>query len=768
MRQVDFRQTRINYACFNFESNPSFGVFSAMQSSILKKTICTIITLAALAVLAGSDEWRAKEVNGGRGFTVGAYSIDNPASNRNHTQYPFAGRNRNQPWRYFMHGITDSNATPIAWNSLMSKDKSLKYLDASATINCPAKSSTLPAIKLEQGKSIEMETPIFDAKSLLDLRGSNIRFFIWIKGEATGQGKCLWEGAPSVIFTVYDKDGDRFERFTPLFHTRGTFPWFCYYMDIKIPSNVPLIATEKSDNETQDAVSQFALSFLNDKDEAEKHPAGLYVKLSNPASGTAWFSTLSYQIIDERNTLAATRNKSRLYDPVTGSLAPNPDYDELPMHIMYGLSEKLKWEFLKGTKTLPDITKTPQLEKYISTYYSDWAHSMYVIANLPSIKANATIFNTVGQFDDNWEDTLLTHITDAQELSGNGFWTVNNKPNLFLTAMIVSRVFSPVQPKRADRPEAEETPWNGLKGAKLRHADELINTLVAAQRINTSTKQVAGWNNFIFQDELENVPAQSSPCDFPATVAAATILYRAIPYASPSVAEKGKKALQQAWLYVMKNMLNSDLTWKNTAMRTQSTQSYDFYNFIENTPYLEFRTGSDLNELKLKPKFESSRVSFTWKLARPFVSLRIFVVPADTNPEQLDESNLTAIVQPKTYDIIGTDPLIAISRITNAANEAWGVLPADAGALYVNSKLINMPQGMKTITKDGTITIPYTNTVQKPMVVYVAAVNQYGEMTPYTRLEKPLPKPEPVAAPAAPEGGAMQPDMPPAPPAPAP
>ena len=162
----------------------------------------------------------------------------------------------------------------------------------------------------------------------------------------------------------------------------------------------------------------------------------------------------------------------------------------------------------------------------------------------------------------------------------------------------------------------------------------------------------------------------------------------------------------------------------------------------------EFRVGKDLKELNLKPKFTANKATFTWKLTKPYVSLRIFVAPSNTDPTTLDESKLTAIVQPNTYDITGLDPIIALKRIAYGVNEAWHISPADADCSYLHSKLANTPQNLKTITKDGTISIPYTTTYEAPMAIFVAAVTPYGEMTPFTKLEKQVPKPEPKPEPA--------------------
>ena len=67
-----------------------------------------------------------------------------------------------------------------------------------------------------------------------------------------------------------------------------------------------------------------------------------------------------------------------------------------------------------------------------------------------------------------------------------------------------------------------------------------------------------------------------------------------------------------------------------------------------------------------------------------------------------------------------------------------------------------MPKKLHVIRKDGSVSVPYTSTAEAPMAIYVAAVTPYGEMTPYARIEKQLPKPEPKPE-AAQEGGANTP-----------
>ncbi|HPY91521.1 MAG TPA: hypothetical protein PLT23_12390, partial [Lentisphaeria bacterium] len=197
----------------------------------------------AAPVVAAPDPEQPVFYSYGREIVIGKYSIINQWMSGRRATEPAPDKPDQRFWRFFMHGVTDAGAMPKSWTSCLGPDQNPEeVLDFQADINNEVKSSNLPAIRLAGGQSILLQKPVLGAAELGQLRGSYLRLFIWIKAENTGQGAELWHGAPSLELLLQDAAGNLIDVEATVFKTRGTYPWFCYHLDLAVPFNLDVAA----------------------------------------------------------------------------------------------------------------------------------------------------------------------------------------------------------------------------------------------------------------------------------------------------------------------------------------------------------------------------------------------------------------------------------------------------------------------------------------------------------------------------------------------
>ncbi|MBO4512765.1 MAG: hypothetical protein J5746_08355 [Victivallales bacterium] len=648
-------------------------------------------------------------------------------------------------YRSFMHGVVDGDAMPVAWESL---GENLPLDEEGFKTN--VKSSELSSIVLNAGEKLTLPKPVISGDSLLQLKGKYVRFFIWITGEDTGQGMDLWSGAPTVKVEIVDFDGELLSSTPAYFRTRGTFPWFCYYMDVEIPhlnkalatANEPKKEAPKPANEDEldvDALFGTAEPVQKPKD---KRAGGLYMTLSNPASGKAKFSTLSWKTVRENELLENPAQFTSRIDPKTYSTAPNPDYDELPMHLMFGVSSSGKWEFLKGNNGWGGILTSDKLSAYMDSAATDWMHCVHAIPKLVSLYNNGKLLNTC-TFDKDWESTLREKLMALQDPQ-TGMWMVNGKPSLYATYQVVMNCFLP---EGIPHPgyKATETPWLGLKDFKLQNVDAMIASIIAQQRHFGGKSVPAAWNSYAFMDDVNDIEDADLPCEMAPTSYAARLLLVA---SKLTANEKSKAAaeasIKDAWHFVMKNMfMRSAAQWKHSYSDKVPTIPDAMYDFIEGTQWLDLRHGKGL---RLQPPATTldEEGAFTLKWNKPekdFVSLRIYVAPADKLTADLTEANLVAIVQPKSSTLLDQDPYNAIKAIVAEGEARWKITPAAVGANYIASKIAALPKSLKTYSNPASVKFKIP---KKPVkqAVHIAAVTAYGEMSNFITLVETIPAAE--------------------------
>ena len=718
------------------------------------------------------DIWKPDIMQDGRLIQIGEYTIENPYKSRNSRL--LHGDRRLQVWRYFMHGVTDLRGYPIPWEALDCVTPDI-VLDSTATISLPYKKSNLPAIVLEGGNTIAIPKPVVDAETLFASRGDYIRIFVWIKAEDTGKDTDLYSGCPGFNLTIIDGRGSVVATASPMFKTRGTFPWFCYHIDVKVPhafakpeavekpeseesatenteaadgaEDTENAETDNEAAEAQAAISALARQFIGIKDETEEEEKpqapGLYITLTNPVSGKAWFSTLSWQRVKADETIFSESAKLLAFDVIKGTYAPNPDYDELPMHLFFGLSAENKWNFLAETKSTKPLIYKENLDKCLEQAQSDWMYMLHAVPYLYSLYNNGVLLKTMPDFDKGWDDKVLNFIGSAQQPS-TGLWgvkvtdkdTVEEIPNLFITDAILKNTYSAQAPAYLDW-TPPPTPWKGSPKLKLAYADTIIDTIVNAQTFIMGRH--AAWNNCAFNPALSDTIESAIVCDMGATAAAASILRYAIPNASEEAAEKANIAIARAWNYVMSSMIMRNGLWKTSSSNSFQNAQASLFDFLDATPWLSFHTSDTMPSPQALVALDAKlNLTASWTPEAPAVALRIFVAGNDVKTDKLNETHLVAVIQPPSKSYTAKEPLILLRELVATGAKQWGISPAANGNAYLTHKLASIPKDLKVFTKLNNNKFKLKQGKTKQLIHY-ATVNAYGEMSAIVTIPESVP-----------------------------
>ncbi|MBO7741455.1 MAG: hypothetical protein J6S21_02775, partial [Victivallales bacterium] len=355
----------------------------------------------------------------------------------------------------YMHGCVDSDAAKIDIRTLLGVEQ-MNAVDTEAKIVSGDIKVNSAVVRLE-GKNYQMNLNgiVLPVDTIQNLAGDTVRFFIWMKGENIGAKGFHWTGAPAVGITLYDDYGNVVTRSESEFKTRGTFPWHCYYVDITLPRTISL--TNEAYNEAVKPVSDDAamIKELLGSNSTGRNKPGLYITLTNFGGGKVWFGGISYTKIGKAGEHAANWK-----DKTYGTMAPNPEYDELPVIMFNGLSAENQWNFLNGNKAFGSIKTIAGLTRYLNENGDDWFHQQKAIAKLPYLFVTARELNLGSGFEDKWMNTLKEYLVSKQD-EETGLWKSNGVPNILSSAAIAVGCFSPRSQRRSDS-EMIPTPWSAL------------------------------------------------------------------------------------------------------------------------------------------------------------------------------------------------------------------------------------------------------------------------------------------------------------------
>ena len=667
---------------------------------------------------------------GGHLIEIGPYRIDNL----------WQGQERKSvvadDWRYFMHGMKDAFAYPLAWDEFIDKGQEA-FLDKTTVLETPVKTSNVPPILLKGGETLIPSKPLLRLDTLASFRGATLRFYIWIKGEGTGARTSLWEGAPWLCFYLKDSQGSVVGNYPSVFCTRGTFPWFCYQVIVDVPYT---LATAGGANAIESAeaiedgpvVSWAEMIGLRTE---EKEPedgeivlpsaGGLYVQLKNPTTGKAWFSTISYEKATAKNTPA----KDALVDPVTGSLAPNPDHDELPMHIFFGLADLRKWNFLKGNAAFGDLTRIDGLKAYLNAASGDWSHLLHAVPYLVQIYNVGTQQNQTPEFEKGWLETLGAWLESVRSKT-TGLWKLNGRDSLELTEAIIGNCYAPEAIARPGE-VANQTEWLSIGGKPVTNAAAMAETILSVQEHDPKDPSVlAGWTRYAFQPRaLKASDPKQMAFEFCSSNAAIAILAECWPQLDDSMKKRVNKSMKAAWEYAMRTVFTNDGKWyQNDAVQQLDGPAFAL-DFLNSTPWLEPRVDTMVAKPKVTTEFTSDGVRVTWdKPADEAVSLRIYALDKDSDASILPTDRLVGIIQKPAKGVKGLDPLLAAKQICEAGRETWGMTPEKAGADYLAKVMKDLNPKLK-VAKNGLDIQVSRPELVSDAVFWIVAVQPYGEMS---------------------------------------
>ncbi len=675
-----------------------------------------------------SSKFEPYRTGGGHLIEIGPYRIDNL----------WQGQERKgvvaEDWRYFMHGMKDASAYPLAWDEFIDESQQ-KYLDKTTVLKTPVKVSNVPPIVLKGGESMIPSKPLLDLNTLALFRGTTLRFFVWIKGEGTGVRTSLWEGAPQLCFYLKDSQGTLIGSYPSLFSTRGSFPWYCYQIAVDVPYTLATGGVIESAETVGDeaAVSWAELIGLRTDVDNEMEanelqlPAagGLYVQLKNPVSGTVWFSTISYEKVTARNT----PTKDGMVDPVSGSLAPNPDYDELPMHIFFGLANLRKWNFLKGNKAFGDLTRIDGLKAYLRTASGDWSHMLHAVPYLVQIYNVGTQQNQTPEFEKGWLETLAAWL-ESMRSKTTGLWKLNGRDSLELTEAIVGNSYSPADIARPGE-VANQTEWLSIGGKPVTMAAAMAEAVLSAQEHDPKDPGVlAGWTRYAFQPrDLKASDPKKMAFELCSSNAAVTILAQCLPQVDDGLKRRINASMKAAWEYAMRTVFANDGKWyQNDAVQQLNGPAFAL-DFLNSTPWLEPRVGTTVAKPKTKAEFIADAVRVTWnEPADDAVSLRIYALDKNSDATELPVERLVGIIQKPAKGLKGLDPLLAAKQICEAGKETWGMTPEKAGAEYLAKTMKALNPRLK-IAKNGLDIQVSRPESASDAVFWIVAVQPYGEMS---------------------------------------
>lgn len=651
----------------------------------------------------------------------------------------------------YMHNVR-GRGTPVDIAQLVSPEDSAKCVEeADAEVDSAVRLKRV--VKLDGISALSLSGRVVDNDFINQNNGRTIRFYIWVNAEGVKADGNLWGGSPSVRFFLNDDYGNVSAEAFSLFKTRGTYPWHCYYVDFVIPKNFQLKPAEDGNDRPaagRNVLEEDEKAMLKLIDDGEEKTAGritesgLYMELSCAGGGIARFGGLNYEVL--QSNYAARREA--MLDKASGTYAPNPQYDELPMMLFYGLEKDVPWNFLSGNNSFPNLKTIAGLREYVGKNAGDWFQMQCGIARLPYLFVTSRALSLADGFEDGWLEVLRDELNALQDTQ-TGLWKSGGRPNVAVTNAIVKGCYSPRTLTRSDVKQSD-TPWSAAGNeVKLHDAGKIIETLLSCRVEGT-----AAWNCHALQDNDPAVEEQKSFPDLATTSAAVELLSRCADCFTPADRQysEAHKAIREAWYYCVDNFLMPDNSgsWRDNPQSIRRAASgAHMLEIIEASRLLESRINSTLAAPKVMARHEPGdrgQIGVFWEgKENGVVALRVYCAAADTNKELLTDKNLIGIIEKNPGNLRAADPYLVVRKIVDAAMSNYKMTAASAGTDYINAKMKIIPDNLsRGIAGKKTIVQPPGELLyqsdgdtgaHQSLKFYAAAVNSYGELSPFTEIQ---------------------------------
>ncbi len=623
-------------------------------------------------------------------------------------------------WQWYMHGVMDVFGAPSCWEDLLSAEQqSEASLDTQVLLQGnPFRASTMPSLRVEAGQVLVTGKPLIPADRMGGLMGKTVRVFVWMAGQDTGQGRYLWDAVPRADALLTDSTGRVVSVWPGLMATRGTFPWHCFYRDVPIPDPRRISASVVP----------------ADVGDGHQRARGLYLRLSNPATGTVWFSTPSWEQVGPAATFAV----ADLQDPVTGSMAPNPRFDELPVHLASpsvrcrGISPAFAWTFLSGAAggaaAVPNVVTKAGLGQYLDTVArQDPHHLVHGVARLPEWLHAGAVFKCLPEGDADLMGFLSGRMLAAQDAE-TGFWGYEKAPrSLAVTAAVVERMFGGSAFRRADRPAAPQ-PWLVCGEAALPRPDAIVRCVLALQG-NAGRDQTAkgGWPAAALTCADPAITALDTACSLAATADAVFLLRRCSEGQPAPLQARCERAVREAVEHVWRACLLPSGLWKQSSRDLVPTTGGAMARLVEMSPLLEFRQSTQLSPPAVPESVTvtDGAVRVAWAgREKDAVSLRLYLLPEGVPVEQLGDQYLAGVVSRSAGDVRAMDPLLAVLAMRAQARLQWGEAGFEDWP-YTAAKLAALPSPLPTAAEGQPLALMLP--IGKRVRLYACTANLYGE-----------------------------------------
>ena len=127
-------------------------------------------------------------------------------------------------WKTYMHGIKPDKAVKLALADIVKLNPGCeKYISSKDTIEGEA------SFKIKRKTDLTVKLPI----DIEAIKGRKMRLFYWCKAVKVGYGNG-WH-APWLVLIAKNSEKKTLISYPAWFHTEGTYPWHCYYVEVFIP-----------------------------------------------------------------------------------------------------------------------------------------------------------------------------------------------------------------------------------------------------------------------------------------------------------------------------------------------------------------------------------------------------------------------------------------------------------------------------------------------------------------------------------------------------
>ncbi len=603
-------------------------------------------------------------------------------------------------WRWYMHGITDDKATPVRLDAI---PELAPLLDSKTRLDTPFKKSGEAAVKLMKPKEVTFPL-LTDCKAV---RGKKIRIFFWLKGFKVGY-KDGWH-APNIVVIPRDRDGRSLYAYDSGFHTEGTYPWHCYYVDRFIP----------------------------------KETESLWLKLYTP-NGVAHFTGIGWEPVGPENTYDANFEQ----DPHSGSLAPNVCYDQMPEHMTQGQGTKYPWEWLRGGKIgligQPDdvTTKAGFRDYYFNMAKKRPEHMNHAILYMGGMFRSGQEQKLLPPMEDGWLENFA-QILMADQDPATGYWHDGKALSLGLTFHLCNMHFRRYELQRSDR---EDISSSLALVDYVPRAREMILQTLKQQSTWTAPDGVtrpAAWSRAAYRYTLK--PDDSKDKCYLGSTWDAIYLLR---LASRCVDDPALKAqvydsVKNAMFYMLHKNVTDDGQWLSSDLDDHPSNPSYIVNIMQDVHYLERKIDPAMPtpEVSCRPS-ASGGTEFSGKVPAGADSIRIYIADSGIPAGKIDETSLAGVIQRTGHKFYEMDPFVGCDKTRHALNRRFGTsleLPPESdwrGKRYLPWKFRKLKLPLPFTTDNQPLTLPAK---LDGKAVYISSCNWYGEESPLVPLSVSTP-----------------------------